>query len=199
MIVTSVLFDGNHPLPSNYHAYRHSVQARLVQLLRQNPGCRFLEIGVGATFRQERFRAIDELDIRYIGLDFEHACAERRADLSRAGIADRNITFLGNPSGTYLFNLIRLARNRETFDIVHLDGSHSIYVDLAAAIAAIRLLRPGALFLFDDVRCSFGRRRLIPTTTQYADGNEAKQLTEDEASEAHVTIIIRDSDSFVRL
>lgn len=42
-------------------------------------------------------------------------------------------------------------------------GSHSIYVDLAAAIAAVRLLRPGALFLFDDVRFSFGRRRLIPT------------------------------------
>lgn len=126
-----------------------------------------------------------------MGLDFERVCAERRADLSRAGIADRNITFLGNPSETYLFNLIRLARNRETFDIVHLDGSHSIYVDLAAAIAAIRLLRPGALFLFDDVRFSL-RRRLIPTTTQYADANEAKQLTEDEAGEAHVTIIIRD-------
>lgn len=35
-------------------------------------------------------------------------------------------------------------------------------------------------------------RRLIPTTTRYADANEAKQLTEDEASEAHVTIILRD-------
>lgn len=33
---------------------------------------------------------------------------------------------------------------------------------------------------------------MIPTTTQYADANEAKQLTEDEAGEAHVTIIIRD-------
>lgn len=42
------------------------------------------------------------------------------------------------------------------------------------------------------MRFSFGRRRLIPTTTQYADVNEAKQLTEDEAGEAHVTIIIRD-------
>lgn len=42
------------------------------------------------------------------------------------------------------------------------------------------------------VRFSFGKRRLIQTTTQYADANEAKQLTEDEASEAHVTIIIRD-------
>lgn len=187
-----VLFDGNHPLPRNYLAYRHSVQARLVQLLRQNPGCRFLEIGVGPTLRQERFRAIDEFGIRYVGLDFEHVCAQRRADLAAAGIADRNITFLGSPSGTYLLNLIRLARNRETFDIVYLDGSHSIYVDLAAAIAAILLLRPGALFLFDDVRFSFGRRHLIQTTTQYADANEAKQLTEDEAGEAHVTIIMRD-------
>lgn len=83
-----VLFDASHPPPSNHRAYRHSVQARLVQSLRQNPGCRFLEIGVGPTFRQERFRAIDELDIRYMGLEFERVCAERRADLSRAGIAD---------------------------------------------------------------------------------------------------------------
>lgn len=44
---------------------------------------------------------------------------------------------------------------------------------------------------FDDVRFSL-RRRLIPTATQYADANEAKQLTEDEAGEAHVTIVIRD-------
>lgn len=70
--------------------------------------------------------------------------------------------FLGNPSGTYLFNLIRLARNRETFDIIYLDGSHSIYVDLAAAIAALPLLKPGALFLFDDVRFSFGRKTFDP-------------------------------------
>lgn len=187
-----VLFDGSHPLPSNYRAYRQSVHARLVKMLRQNPGCRFLEIGVGPTFRQERFRAINELGIHYVGLDFEHVCAERRADLGNAGIADRDITFLGNLSGTYLFNLIRLARNREAFDIVYLDGSRSIYVDLAAAVAAVRLLKPGALFLFDDVRFCFGRKRLIQTTTQYADANEAKQLSEDEAGEAHVTIIIRD-------
>lgn len=187
-----VLFDGSHPLPSNYRAYRHSVHARLVRLLRQHPGCRFLEIGVGPTFREERFKAINELGIDYVGLDFEYICAERRADLATAGIADRNITFLGNASGTYLFNLIRLARNRETCDIVYLDGSHSIYVDLEAAIAAVRLLKPATFLLFDDVRFSFGRRRLIPTTNQYADANEAKQLTEDEASEAHVTIIIRD-------
>lgn len=103
---------------------------------------------------------------------------------------DRNITFLGNAAGAFLFNLIRLARNRETFDIVYLDGHHSIYVDLAAAIAAVRLLRPSALFLFDDVRF-LGRRHLIQTTAQHADANEAKQLTEDEPGEAHVTIIIR--------
>lgn len=185
-----VLFDGSHPPPSDYGAYRQSVHARLVQILRHNPGCRFLGIGVGPTFRQEWFRAINELGIRYVGLEFEHVCAQRRADL--AGIADRNITFLGNPPGTYLFNLIRLARNRETFDIIYLDGSHSIYVDLAAAFAAVRLLRPGALFLFDDVRFCFGRRNLIQTTAQYADADEARQLSEDEAGEAHVTIIIRD-------
>lgn len=154
------------PLPSNYRAYRQSVHARLVKILRQNPGCRFLEIGVVPTFRQERFRAINDLGIHYVGLDFEHVCAERRADLAAPGIADRNIAFLGNPSGTYLFNLIRLARIRETFDIIYLDGSHSIYVDLVAAIAAVRLLTPHALFLFEDVRFCFGSRHLIQTTAR---------------------------------
>lgn len=66
-----VLFDGTYPLHSDYRAYRRSVHARLVQLFRQNSGCRFLEIGVGPSFRQERFRAINELDIRYVGLDFD--------------------------------------------------------------------------------------------------------------------------------
>ncbi|MFB6421045.1 class I SAM-dependent methyltransferase [Bradyrhizobium tunisiense] len=160
----------------------------LEKILRQNLRCRFLEIGVGPTFRQERFRAINDLGIHYVGLDFEHVCGERRTDLAAAGIADRNITFLENASGTYLFNLISLARNRETFDIIYLDGSHSIYVDLAAAIAAVRLLKPGALFLFDDVRFCFGRRHLIQTTTQYADANQARQLSEDEANEPHVAI-----------
>ncbi|QQN65483.1 hypothetical protein JIR23_07020 [Bradyrhizobium diazoefficiens] len=33
---------------------------------------------------------------------------------------------------------------------------------------------------------------MIQTAARYADADEAKQLTEDEANEAHVTIIIRD-------
>lgn len=44
-------------------------------ILRQNPGSRFLEIGVGPTFRQERFRAINDFGIHHVGLDFEHVCA----------------------------------------------------------------------------------------------------------------------------
>lgn len=56
----------------------------------------------------------------------------------------------------------------------------------------MRLLNPGALFLFDDVRFCFGRRHLIQVTAQYAAGEETKLLTEDEANEPHVTIIIRD-------
>ncbi len=157
--------------------------ARLVQVLRQNPGCRFLEIGVGPSLGAVQGLCGSGL----------RTCLRPTPGRSGGGRhRDRNITFLGNPSGTYLFNLIRLARKRETFEIVYLDGSHSIYVDLAAAIAAVRLLRPGALFLFDDVRFCFGRKHLIQTTTQYADANESKQLTQDEASEPHVTIIIRD-------
>ncbi|ANW02959.1 hypothetical protein LMTR13_25160 [Bradyrhizobium icense] len=112
--------------------------------------------------------------------------------MAAAGITDRHIRFLGNHVGTCLFNLIKLARNRETFDIIYLDGNHSIYVDLAAAIAAVRLSKPGALFLFDDVRFAFETRHLIQPTAHYADSEESKDLTEDEANEPHVAIILRD-------
>ncbi|MDH2406772.1 hypothetical protein QCM77_44110 [Bradyrhizobium sp. SSUT18] len=187
-----VLFGSYHPVPSNYRAYRDSVQNRLLQILRQNPGCSFLEIGIGPILRKERFKTIDNLGIHYVGLDFEHVCAERRAELARAGIVNRDVRLVGNYVGTYLFNLIRLARHRETFDIIYLNGNRSIYVDLAAAMAAVRLLKPGALFLFDDVRFAFGTRELIKATAGYTESRQTNELTEDEANEPHVTIIIRD-------
>lgn len=50
------------------------------------------------------------------------------------------------------------------------------------------------------MRFCFGSRHLIQTTTQYADADAARQLTEDEAGEAHVTIIIPGlSDTLVQL
>ncbi|WP_128932079.1 hypothetical protein [Bradyrhizobium zhanjiangense] len=181
------LFNDSHPFPVNYRAYRKFVENRLLHILRQNPGCHFLEIGIGRSFRQERFNTIDDLGINYVGLDFEHVCAERRARLSAAGIVNRNIRFWGNHLGTYLFNLVRLARHYERFDIIYLDGDHSLYVDFAAAIAAVRLLKPCGLFLFGDVRFSFGSRELAQATFR-----QTKQLTEDEANEPHVPIIIRE-------
>ncbi|MET4072002.1 hypothetical protein ABID58_006826 [Bradyrhizobium sp. S3.2.6] len=186
-----VLFDVNHPRPNNYCAYRQSVQTRLLHILRENPGCRFLEIGVGPILRQEQFKTIDELRIEYVGLDFEHICAKHRIDLAAASIANRNIRFLGNVVGTYLFNLIRLMRHGEAFDIIYLDGNHSIYVDLAAAIAAVRLLKPRGLLLFNDVRFAFGQTELNQKTA-LAHIAKTKELTEDEANEPHVTIIIRE-------
>ncbi|MFK4529337.1 hypothetical protein ABIF90_007318 [Bradyrhizobium japonicum] len=100
---------------------------------------------------------------------------------------NRNIRFWGNYLGTYLFNLVRLARHYESFDIIYLDGDHSLYGDFAAAIAAVRLLKPGGLFLFGDVRFAFGSRELAQATFR-----RTKQLTEDEANEPHVLIIIRE-------
>lgn len=69
------LFDVSHPLPSDYRAYRNSVDTRLLRTLRQNSGRRFLEIGVGPTFRQERLKTLDDLGIHDVGFDFEHVCA----------------------------------------------------------------------------------------------------------------------------
>lgn len=84
-----------------------------------------------------------------------------------------------------------MVRNRQAFAIGYLTGHHSILVDLAVVTAAVRLLKLGALFRFDDVRCSRGRRGLIQTTAQYADAKETRQLSENRLAKLASRVIIR--------
>jgi hypothetical protein len=182
----------DHLEPDRYRAHRDVVANRLLEVLATVPGGSFLEIGVGPRLKVDRFQRMRELGIRYTGLDFEEVCIARRADLRAAGLDEGAIRFLGNRCGTYLFNLVRLGRAGERFDVVYLDGSHSLNTDFPAAVAAIRLLKPGALFLFDDLRFTFATKHLIPSTERYVDDGVAEGYDGIEAAEAHIRIIVEE-------
>lgn len=179
-----------HLDPDRYRAHRKMVGARLIKILATIPGGAFLEIGVGPRLKTERFSLMSDLSIRYTGLDFQRICEARRADLHATGLAGNNFRFIGNRSGTYLFNLIRLGRAGERFDIAYLDGSHSLNVDFAAAVATVPLVKPGGLFLFDDVRFTFATKQLIPSTEMYVDDGIEDCYEPSEMAEPHVKIIV---------
>lgn len=89
--------------------------------------------------------------IEYTGCDFKSVCENHKRELDIRGIDSTNIIYIPNRVGTYTWTLFELMKNNKYFDIVYLDGHHTIYVDLPAFILADYLLKPGEVFLVDDI------------------------------------------------
>ena len=111
----------------------------------------FLEIGIGSDANIERLQLLDELNISYTGVDFKFVCDKHRLRISQSGIKNLKFDFLTNESGTYSWNLMELARNNQKFNMIYLDGHHTLYVDFPALILSHFLLKDGGLLLIDDV------------------------------------------------
>jgi SAM-dependent methyltransferase len=129
-------------------------------LLAQNPGGSFLEIGIGLTPNIERFRVMATNAIAYTACDFVHVCDMHAQRIRDAAVANVNIRFLGNSArGSYSWTLFELLQKGETFDIIYLDGHHTFYVDAPALMLAHLLLKPGGIFMLDDITwtLAFGR------------------------------------------
>lgn len=119
--------------------------------LERQAGGSFLEIGIGSFPNIERVRLMQERGVAYTACDFAGVCRFHESVLQRQGIDTGKITFAGNRVGTYSWTLFEMLRRGEQFDVVYLDGHHTFYVDLPALLLAHQLLKPGGLFLVDDV------------------------------------------------
>jgi len=112
-----------------------------------------LEIGIGESPNIERLRLASENNIRYTGCDFAEVCDAHAAIIRQnEGINYENTRFLRNRVGTYSWTLFELLKRSEQFDIIYLDGHHTFYVDCSAVMLAHLLLKPGGVFLLDDIR-----------------------------------------------
>lgn len=150
----------------------------------------FLEIGLGPMLRPSRLKAIDRLGIRFTGLDFQEVCDTHDAERDRLEIPKDRMRYIGNHTGTYLYNLIRLKREGAKFDLIYLDGHHTMYVDFAAAMACIPLLNPGGFIAFDDVTWNLAEKeKSLSNSEFYKDMYDFDIYTPEEKAEAHICVI----------
>ena len=124
-------------------------------------------------------------------MDFQDICDIHFNTLKDEGITD--LEFVGNRVGTYLYNLIRLQRQGRKFDVIYLDGHHTMYTDFAAAFACIPLLKKGGVIAFDDVRWSLGEKeKNLKNNEFYKDIYDFSLYEQHEKDEYHIEVIIEE-------
>lgn len=121
----------------------------------------YLEIGLGEGPKIERLPILRKNGMKYVGVDFANVCAEHTRLIRKLGFGDMidsgAITFWGNTTGTYNYNLLKMLRQGLQFDLIYLDGHHTLQIDLPAAILATTLLKPDGLFALDDIWWSLSK------------------------------------------
>lgn len=185
-------FRSGVPVPLNsHHNPRKGIQERLASILAQNRSGSFLEIGLGPKVRTERHRLIRDLGLSYTGLDFEAVCAMHAEALEAAGLRGPHLEFVPNSCGTYLYNLVRLKREGRGFDVIFLDGHHTLYTDMAAVFAVLPLLKPGSFFILDDVEFTLERKESdLKNSEFYKSIYDFSQYTAEEKREPHIGVIL---------
>ena len=170
---------------------RQQLENTLNELLCDYKGGSFLEIGLGPKVRIERAKLMQDMSISYTGLDFDEICKNHASVLADQGITD--LEFIGNRVGSYLYNLIRLRRKGRMFDVIYLDGHHTLYIDFAAAFACVPLLKPNGVIAFDDVRWSLGaKEKNLKDSEFYKDLYDFDLYEQDEKDECHIEVIIKE-------
>jgi predicted O-methyltransferase YrrM len=113
--------------------------------------------------------------------------------IKEEGLPIEHLTYMGNDVGTYLYNLIRLKRYGKKYDLIYLDGHHTLYVDFAAAMACLPLLKPGGYFALDDVTWTLAKKEeSLKTNEFYSMLYDFSQYTEEEKQEPHIGLIIQE-------
>lgn len=170
--------------------HRKKVNENIASMITEISGGDFLEIGIGPKVRLDRIEVMNQSNIQYVGVDFETVCNMHMETIDDAGVNRNHMKFMSNSVGTYLYNLIRLKRENKKFDLIYLDGHHTLYVDFAAAFACLPLLKDGGRIAFDDVNWTLANKEeSLKKSEFYSDIYDFSLYTKEEREEAHIAII----------
>ncbi|MBI3583562.1 MAG: hypothetical protein HY096_06375 [Nitrospinae bacterium] len=157
----------------------------------------FLEIGIGMNPNIERVQLLLKNHIRYTACDFEFVC-KNHSSVIRNHFPEENLTqirFLGNKAGNYNWTLFELLKNKESFDLIYLDGSHTFYTDLPAFMLAHLLLKPCGILMIDDLEWTLNilKRNMAKSFFEYKFYRKMYNFAEyDEEQQAtpHIKLIV---------
>lgn len=164
----------------------------ILDILSKHKNGSFLEIGIGAQPNKSRISLINEMNINYVGLDFQDVCDHHAERIKSFGGYGENIKFMGNSrSGSYLFNLIHLLNDGKTFDYIYFDGHHTLNVDAPPAIIALKLLSKEGLISFDDYLWTLAsQEENIKKSSFYQSMYDLDAYTEYERSTPHIKLMV---------
>ena len=175
-----------------FESYYNTAEEFMRLIFSQSKGQSFLEIGIGRMPNIKRLQLISQNNMRYTGCDFKDVCSTHERIIKKnKDIAFDKIRFLDNQVGTYSWTLFELLRKDEKFDIIYLDGHHTFYIDCPALVLAHFLLRPGGVFLLDDIEWTlqFMKKYLVTHIGEwnfYRKMYNFSQYDEDQQSLPHV-------------
>ena len=169
---------------------RQQLENTLNELLCDYKGGSFLEIGLGPKVRIERAKLMQDMSISYTGLDFDEICKNHASVLADQGITD--LEFIGNRVGSYLYNLIRLRRKGRMFDVIYLDGHHTMY----RFCCGVCLRSPSKAqwsYRFRRRALESGREeKNLKDSEFYKDLYDFDLYEQDEKDECHIEVIIKE-------
>ena len=114
-------------------------------------------VGVGAT-SVEIAKRLREFDSYYF-FSFQEHVDELDADLKATDYCKCKLYPMGNSTAkydSYNWTLSSLClENNVFFDLVYLDGAHSLFHDALATVLLKRLIKPDGILIFDDVPWSY--------------------------------------------
>jgi hypothetical protein len=155
----------------------------------------FLEVGVlGANF--PRLQALKAKNIHFWGLDTQGTCDNIWRSLPEE--YRPNITLIGNEKQDYNWSLLMLikafeerARHVDQFDVVYLDGHHTLFVDGLAMFLCSLLVKTGGYLLMDDYGWSLNQQEdLIKSNSYYREQYNFENYTEEQRACSHLTLIM---------
>ena len=169
--------------------------------LAEKRGGKFLEIGIGAGPKLARLKEMLAKGISYTGVDFAAVAEDHLQRLQAAGLgaelADGRIRFITNSKGSYNYNLLKLVRAGERFDLIYLDGHHTLDVDVQAAVWAARMLKRGGLMAVDDINWTLMKiARMMHERLQswliYGQVYDLSRYTTEEMAERNMQTIVNE-------
>jgi hypothetical protein len=157
----------------------------------------FLEIGIGAYPILDRLKLISQMNIEYLGCDFDSVCQVHQRMIGASGLNINNLNFIGNKQGSYTWRLFELMQKSKKFDLIFLDGHHTFYIDLPAFYIAHELLEPGGYIFIDDVKwnLSFLRENFLRSFNEwyfYHNMYDFSQYSINQQSQNHIELIVNE-------